>query len=317
MNPIYEQALNGTLCSPATGTPVVLSGSTTPATIQVYNKLACPILGFFLDSSGKRNPLGIIKPGQNASLAGALIGDYYVATVPASGAFICVITIVAGVASYTVDNSVLVAPNDIGPLPEPNSTILVPQNSPRVLVACANLVPPAKPVTNYVTREQYWCLQGDSYSIAPDETRTISFTVNAGKQETSSEQATVDASLGASASASGGMPGWGSASASISASLNASASVFQQVTVTEQTSTYVSDVVTNNTTGTNLVLRWQISDILTVFNVDGAPLSTISSGSVVMAQVTPFSQLKPATPTPQLVPRVPAPSLGESMPNVG
>lgn len=306
MDSIYAKALNGTLASPASGTAV--------AGVQIYNHLACPILGFFLDSSGKRQPLGKIMAGENAPLNNAQVGDYYVATVPASGAFVCVITIASGVTSYTIDNSALVAPNDIGPLPEPNSTVYIPQDTPRVLVACANLAPPAKPTTNYITREQYWCLQGDSYSIAPNETRTISYTITAGKQQTSSEEATVNASLGASASASGGMPGWGSASASISASLNASASVFQQVTVTEQTSTYVSDVISNTSKGTNLVLRWQIQDIITVFDVNGVPLSTIASGSVVIVQLTPFSELKTAPPAAQLVPRVPAPALGPSRP---
>jgi hypothetical protein len=308
VNQTYSNALNGTLASPASGPAV--SG------VEIYNKLACPIQGFFLDSSGMRNPLGTILAGQNASLANAQAGDYYVVTLPASGAFISVITIVTGTTAYTVDGNVLVEPNDIGPLPQPTSTVLVPQNTPRVMVACAPLAPPAKPSTNYITREQYWTLQGDSYSISPGETRTVSYTVTAGKQQTSSDEVTVGASLGASASTSGGVPGWGSASASISASLNATASVFQQVTVTEQTSTYISDVV-HNTTDTNLVLRWQISDIVTVFNSAGAPQSNITSGSVVIAQSTPLSTLQATIARAPLVVRNPAPALGPSTPSRG
>jgi hypothetical protein len=319
MNPIYQKALDGTLKSDAIG--AALSG------VQVYNKLCCPVLCYFVDAIGLRSRIGLIYPGENAALTGAKVGDYYVATVPASGAFICVFMMKSGVTSYYIDNAMLVDPNDIGALPAPNSTVLVPPNSPRVLVACAYVAqplpqPPGKTPApakqlNYITREQYWALQGDSYSVAPGETRTVSYTVTAGKQETSSDEKTVATSLGASAGASGGITGWGSVSTTISASLNASASVFQQVTVTEQTSTYVSDSVSNKTTDTNLVLRWQIADIVTVFNPSSVAQSTISSASVVIAQATPLSKLKPATARPELVPREPAPALGPSTPAPG
>ena len=131
------------------------------------------------------------------------VGDFFLFSLPTSGAFISVIELTSAT-GYHLDNTMLIDPNDIGPIPQPNQTVMVPPNSPRVLVACGTL-PPTGPgetissTSNYVTREQYWALQGDSYSIVPGETRTISFTVTSGKQETSSEQATVAASVGTSA----------------------------------------------------------------------------------------------------------------------
>jgi hypothetical protein len=305
MNPSYAAALNGTLTSPTGGNPV--SGC------QIYNNLPCTIQAYFIDSSGFHQYLGTINSNSNAPLSNACIGDYYLFILPVSGSFICVVQIVTGVTSYYVTNTQLTDPNDIGPIPQPNKTVLIPPNSPLVLVACGT-VPPTPPsktppaASNYVTREQYWSLQGDSYSIVPGETRTISFTVTSGKQQTSSEQATVAASLGMSA---GG--GWGPVSASISASLNMSASVFQQVTISEQASTYVSDVVTNNSESPILALRWQMVDVLTIFATGGMPLSAVSSGSVVIVQPYDLSKMGDKAVRPPLIQRSPTPALGSSV----
>ena len=305
MNPIYQAALNGTLRSPTSGSTV--SG------VQVYNQLPCAVQVYFVTSSGYRTYVGKINPNSNAPLSGTIAGDYYIALLPQSGAFISAFEITAGVTAYYVANTSLIDPNDIGTLPQPTRTIVVPPNSPSVLVAIGT-VPPTTPgqtvpsTASVVTREQYWSLQGDSSSIVPGETRTTSFTVTSGKQETSSDQATVSSSLGLSA---GG--GWGPVSASVSASLNVSASLFQQVTVTEQTSTYVSDVVTNNSQNPILALRWQMADVVTVYNSSGAPVSAVNSGSVVIVQAYDLSQLSDVAARPALEHRIPAPSLGQAV----
>lgn len=305
MNPIYQAALNGTLMSPTSGSSV--SG------VQVYNQLPCAIQVYFVNSSGYREYVGKINPFSNAPLSGTIVGDYYIFLLPQSGAFISAIEIASGVTSYYVSNASLVDPNDIGAIPQPTRTILVPPNSPSVLVSVGT-VPPTPPTqapsasASVVTREQYWALQGDSYSIVPGESRTTSFTVTSGKQETSSDQATVSSSLGLSA---GG--GWGPVSASVSASLNVSASLFQQVTVNEQTSTYVSDVVTNNSQNPILALRWQMADVVTIYNSSGSPLSAINSGSVVIVQAYDLSQLGDAITRPALMRRMPAPALGPAV----
>ncbi|MBS0535882.1 MAG: hypothetical protein JSR72_17660 [Proteobacteria bacterium] len=305
MNPIYQAALNGTLMSPTSGAAV--SG------VQVYNQLPCAIQVYFVTSSGYRSYVGKINAQSNAPLSGAIVGDYYIFLLPQSGAFISAIEIASGVTSYYVANTSLIDPNDIGAIPQPTQTILVPPNSPSVLVSIGT-IPPTPPnqaapaSASVVTREQYWALQGDSYSIVPGESRTTSFTVTSGKQETSSDQATVSSSLGLSA---GG--GWGPVSASVSASLNVSASLFQQVTVTEQTSTYVSDVVSNTSQNAVLALRWQMADVVTVYNSSGSPLSAINSGSVVIVQAYDLSKLGDTLARPALVHRLPSPALGASM----
>ncbi|MBC7577410.1 MAG: hypothetical protein H7312_08635 [Tardiphaga sp.] len=303
MNANYVAALNGTLVSPTGGAAL--------SSVEFYNDLPFTVQLFFIDGSGYHQYLGTIFANSNAPVSNVNVGDFFLFSLPTSGAFISVIELTSAT-GYHLDNTLLIDPNDIGPIPQPNQTVMVPPNSPRVLVACGTL-PPTGPgetissTSNYVTREQYWALQGDSYSIVPGETRTISFTVTSGKQETSSEQATVAASVGTSA---GG--GWGPVSASVSASLNMSASVFQQVTITEQTSTYVSDVVTNNSKVPILVLRWQMVDVLTIFTLTGTPMGTVSSGSVVIVQSYDLSGLASQVARPLSVRRSPPPKLGKS-----
>ena len=91
-------------------------------------------------------------------------------------------------------------------------------------------------------------------------------------QKTTSEQTTVAASLGISASA-----GWGPISASVSTSLSQTSSTFQQVTLTEERTSFVSDTLENKTDKPRMLLIWQLTDIVTVFEGNGVPLSSIVS----------------------------------------
>lgn len=216
--------------------------------------------------------LGHIEPNANAPVEGT-DGDYLVMTSSLSGSFISAYALTSSETQYTVDNSVLTEPNDIGSIPQPTTNVLVPVNSPLVMVAISTITPSDSSSSNFITREQYWNLQGDSYSLSMGESRTVSYTIVSGRQTTSSSQETVGASIGVDAHA-----GWGPISAGISASLNAESTTFQQVSVNEQTTSYMSDTVTNSGDDDLVVLRWQMTDVITVFSPSYQPLASIVSG---------------------------------------
>ena len=263
MNELYAKALTGQLCAAETDTTV---------SIQVYNKLPVEIAVYNTTSAGTRVLLGHIEPNSNAPVNGT-DGDYLVMTSSLSGSFISAYALTTTETQYTVDNSVLAEPNDIGSIPQPTTSVLVPVNSPLVMVAISTITPDGGSSTNYITREQYWNLQGDSYSLSMGESRTVSYTIVSGRQTTSSTQDTVGASIGVDAHA-----GWGPISAGISASLNAESTTFQQVSVNEQTTSYMSDTVTNSGDDDLVVLRWQMTDVITVFSPSYQPLASIVSG---------------------------------------
>jgi Insecticidal Crystal Toxin, P42 len=155
---------------------------------------------------------------------------------------------------------ILRQPNKIGRPPEPTADMLIPGDSPRVMVGCG------KTQTNpahYMTREQYWKLQPESYCLAPHESKTVSQTVTSGMQDTTSQQETLAASLGVSASA-----GWGPISASVSASLSATSSSFQQITVSTETTAFEQVVLENESEKTQLYLRWQLIDTVNIFGAE-------------------------------------------------
>ncbi|CAM5531034.1 hypothetical protein BOQ63_004485 (plasmid) [Streptomyces viridifaciens] len=164
--------------------------------------------------------------------------------------------------------------------------MLIPQDGPSVLVA-TGLVQhgttsrtPVNTGTNEqvglgvaVTREQFWHSTGESYSLAPGETRTVNYSVTQGMQESSSESETTNASVGVSASA-----GWGPFSASVSASLSESSTTTQQLTVSTQTTTFVSTTYLNLSKHPELNLFWQLTDVATVYDENGLPLASVISG---------------------------------------
>jgi hypothetical protein len=263
MNELYAKALTGRLCAAETDTTV---------SIQVYNNLPVRIAVYNTTSAGTRVLLGHIEPNANAPVEGT-DGDYLVMTSSLSGSFISAYALTSSETQYTVDNSVLTEPNDIGSIPQPTTNVLVPVNSPLVMVAISTITPSDSSSSNFITREQYWNLQGDSYSLSMGESRTVSYTIVSGRQTTSSSQETVGASIGVDAHA-----GWGPISAGISASLNAESTTFQQVSVNEQTTSYMSDTVTNSGDDDLVVLRWQMTDVITVFSPSYQPLASIVSG---------------------------------------
>lgn len=298
MNKLYDEAIAGRLVSLA---------ADTSASVQVYNQLPVEVFVYSLSSAGTRKYIGSIEPGANAPISGAVNSSFVFASA-LSGSFISAYTI-SSATSYTLDSSVLSEPNHVGLIPEATKELPVPVNSPLVMVACAKVTVESQ--ENFITREQYWNLQGDSYSLTVGESRTMSFTIVSGRQETSSNENTVGASIGVNAQA-----GWGPMSAGISASLNASSTSFQQVSINEQRTTYISDTVTNNAEDDIVVLRWQMMDIISVYAPDYTPLSSVVSGlNPIIAKHYKLNALPEAFKRPALVVPAIAPALGPAAGN--
>ncbi|GAB2712137.1 hypothetical protein [Kitasatospora kifunensis] len=291
MNTTYQAALDGTLVSPP---------KEARASVLVINDLSIPLDIFYVDQSG--DLCGPDDRGNwTAGLPGLLMGpdgdnvvitgdcwaeSYWLAKSHYSGAFAAVLQNPRGKSTLTFSGADLLDPNNIGPIPEPTANMLIPQDGPSVLVATGLVQHGATtrtPVSTLaddqvglgvaVVREQFWHSTGESYSLAPGEARTVSYTVTQGKQDTSSESDTTNASVGVSASA-----GWGPFSASVSASLSESSTTTQQLTVSTQTTSFVSSTYQNRSKYPELNLFWQLTDVATVYDEDGRPLSSVISG---------------------------------------
>ncbi|MFD0258147.1 hypothetical protein ACFVH7_07710 [Kitasatospora indigofera] len=296
MNGTYQAALNSTLVSVTTG-----QGS---AVLLLLNSTDFPLAGYLVSDTGvwlgasedatfgPGYPALTVAPGsQWGSTDPVDPGWYFVFLNSYSGAFAAVkqvgSTIQQGAYVMTVNAADLLNPNDIGGVPKPNQSVLIPSDGPHIVVGCGAL-----PNKNLLAREQYWQRMPDSYSIARGEKRHESYAVTTGIEATSSDQETLAGSLSASAHA-----GWGPISASVSASLNASSTSFQSITTsTEQTSS-VSETY-DNTTGTHpeTYFYWQLTNVITVFDSDGNALSSLiygAEGPAVISGPHHFDALPP------------------------
>ena len=291
MNATYQAALDGTLASPP---------KESTAHVLIINDTSIPLDVFYVDQSGDLCGLDgdggwsaglpcltMAPDGDNVVITSDCWADsYWLAKSHYSGAFAAVLQNPRGKSTLTFSGFDLLDPHDIGPIPEPSPDILIPQDGPSVLVA-TGLVQHGTTVRTpvdttpldqvglgvAVTREQFWHCMGESYSLAPGETRTVSYSVTQGMQESSSESETTNASVGVSASA-----GWGPFSASVSASLSESSTSTQQLTVSTQTTSYVSSTYQNLGENAELNLLWQLTDVVTVYDADGRPLASVISG---------------------------------------
>lgn len=297
MYELYQKALNGTLASPS---PQVESP------IQVTNKLPISVNIVWLNYQGQQVFYVTLAPGKTQTI-NTYVGQYWMATVAATGSLAAVfeVTTKSKNQKYPVGIDQLTPPNSLGKYPEPNTETYIPADSPRVLVGCGTLSN-GTAAGNAVIREQFWERLSDSYCLAAGEERVFSTTTTAGKQQTSSTQKDVTASLGLSTSA-----GWGPVSASISSSLSASSSSFQQVTVSEETTSYISDKLTNTNNYAVMYLRWQLTDVITVFNSSGVALSSLIMAENPVLIAGPYDQgnlPEPAVFAPKLA--QPKPTLG-------
>lgn len=288
MNPLYVQALNGTLQSPADNnvSVAIAIGSklfipTTVHTVDTFGALT-PVSGTVLPGSA----VPTFQPGDNPSSPLTLSteiwsGQYLILTNQLSGAFVAVLTVPsAGQAVPPLDWTLLAEPNDIGPIPQPNAATLIPPDSPRVLVGCG-----LAPTGNYIVREQYWRRADDSYVLAPNETRTIGFTTTSGMQQISSSEETLQKSVSASVSG-----GWGPVSATVSASLSSNAVNYQQLTITSESTRFETVKLKNTTTEPQMYLKWQLMDVITVYSsANSAALSCVIIGQSPVIVAGPYS----------------------------
>ncbi|MGZ9934145.1 hypothetical protein ACXNSR_30190 [Streptomyces sp. NC-S4] len=271
MNATYQLALSGTLMS-------VDKGSRTNMTVT--NATPVHLLVYWVGLDGLlygRNPRTrrftaghrgqVLNPGATATWTNIDRSYYFVAKAGYSGAFAAVWQAAEDNAAVTLTGRDLLDPDDIGETPVPTSAVIVPPNGPRILVGTGVL-----PNGNSVTREQFWQRLPESYSLAAGEEKTVSHTQTQGMQQSSSDTKTVTASVSTSASA-----GWGPFSASVNASLSNSSTRTQQVTVSTQTTSFTSNQYTNDTSHARMCLFWQLTDVLTVFDGTGTPLSSVVS----------------------------------------
>ncbi|WP_024761533.1 hypothetical protein [Streptomyces exfoliatus] len=290
MNHMYQQAVDGTLCSTD-------SAPTGPLT---FTNETCVTLDLYLLSTGGEHFSARFPPDQYTAedTVSVAVGQSYTVGSPGSewywlfanhdtGAFAAVCQTPAS-GSVTVTSYDLLDANDIGRPPHPTGSLLIPPDSPRIMVGCGTLGN-----GNIVVREQYWQHLPDSYSIGPLESKTVSSTVTCGMQQTTSDLIAVEASVSGSASG-----GWGPVSASVSASLSAAATSFQQFTTTSQTTSYVSDHYVNASDKySRMYLYWQLTDSVTVYGADGAVLSSIVTGTQPVVIGGPY----PKPPTGSLL----------------
>src|ERR1041384_7006375 len=169
MDSTYQQALSGTLSNAGAGSLV--------GDVTIDNDTEIPISLSYPEEPGQYVTFATIPVGGTATAYHCSANTYIIVRSALTGAFMAVITITTGVTDYPVTCAMLCSPNDIGSFPVPTDSVPIPPDSPSVLVACGVLSN-----GNTVTREQYWARQSDSYSLAPGETRTASYTEVTGMQ---------------------------------------------------------------------------------------------------------------------------------------
>ncbi|HET9650035.1 MAG TPA: hypothetical protein VFP34_17645 [Microlunatus sp.] len=277
-------ALNGALASP---TATVVSGSATTS-LTVKNGLPVDVTLLLLDPDGDRvgwstaaqiaagrPPITngadgmTVKASTSAPVTSWYAGGYLVALASATGSFVCLLGPLptAGMTSLSITSDLLLQPNGIGPMPTPSDGVVVPPDSPRVLVGCG--VRAGIPVV----REQFWHRTSDSTPLAANEVMTYSTTVTNGVQDTTSSEDQLSTSIGLS-----GSGGWGPISATLSSTLSMSSSTFQQVVTTSESTTYNMSTINNNPGESSFLLYWQLTDIVSVLDGSGHPTASVVTG---------------------------------------
>ncbi|PTQ74273.1 hypothetical protein [Pseudomonas sp. GV071] len=308
MRPVPQDAtdlLQGTLESPSNGPG--------QSSMRITNALPFGVYVYELTSTGDfaglpnngtaatpGSPGALLTPGNSLNFGQYNQGAYFLVTAAYSGGFVCVFQANESGSNLEINTELLLEPNAIGPIPQPNATQVIPPDSQCVVVGCG-VAGPNNAVA--VVREQYWRRLPDSYTIAPGQSKTISFTTVEGMQSTSSSQVTIAAQIGTSASA-----GWGPVSASVSASLSASSTTFQQLTLSSETTSYVSETLTGMTANssdgsgptTQMYLYWQLMDIINIVDPSSnLVLGSIVSGAKPVVISGPFDpNALPPLPTP-------------------
>lgn len=261
MQALLEQYLSGTLKS---------KGNFMMGQVTISNNLGVPLVAGILALDGSVYPAMELPPGKIGSKTAPV--NWYWLIWARDGSLASVYAGVAsGNLSLTISPADLSEPGDIGPVPVPTTDVVIPNDSPSILVGYGQAKDKSGKST-YLTRSQFWKRSGDSITLAPGETVETSYTSTTGIQETSSTTETVAASLNASASA-----GWGPVSVSISAGLNTSSTSFQQYVSTQTDTRFESRTYAPDPNSTRMIFRWQLYDVVSV---------TAAIDNKVLAQVT-------------------------------
>lgn len=266
---VYTQAaLNGSLVSPSWGGDGGIR-------LSLNNKLPVPLYIYGVTPTGAQvvnldlatNTVPLLFPAATETPFIMYNDVFYIVRSAFSGAFVTLLYNEKNftTSTVTIDATLLQVPNQIGSFPSATVYAPIPTDSPRVLVGVGTT--PTTPA-GVIVREQFWQRSGDSYTLAPGTKRTVSTTLVSGMQSTSSQQDSVSKSIGLSSSF-----GWGPVSASLSANLSSSSTSFQQVSVSSESTQYESLELHNKSKHTQLFLRWQLTDVITVYqNLSAAAL---------------------------------------------
>ena len=178
-----------------------------------------------------------------------------------------------------------IKPNVLFNPPAPTGEILIPPDSPRILVGAGYAPQGSSGGWNILIHEQYWKRSDHSCSVPPNSEKTIIFTHKTGRVESSSSLKTTSETLGTSLSA-----GWGPVSASISGSISHTTSSTHSVTLSDSNSVSVQDTFKNESSeDEELYLYWQVIDSYTFLTQSSGTYA--AKASLEMIQSPPIARL--------------------------
>lgn len=199
--------------------------------------------------------------------------SYWLLTNDLTGGFVKLIQARKDNPEIPVLPDTFLAPNKIGGPPKPRLYSPVPPNSWAVTVGLGVIG------GNLLIREQMWELLDNSYTLAPGESREITYVQKSGVRSSSSDEETTSKSIGSSASV-----GWGPISASISASLSHSSTHSQSLSFKEQQEVYVTRTISNSATSPVAVYIWQLVDIYSIFSSPAPGVGAVQLASITVDQ---------------------------------
>lgn len=243
------------------------------------------------NNNNKREPSLALPPACTVvirSQGGTLIYvfDLVVAN-GAQGAFV----VTGNQFELTVDQTLISKPNAIGapPVLGTDQSMAVPPDTTPILVGNAYIG------DVYLEHSQYWNLSANSYSLPPGDERRVVFEQVSGTLETDEVAYNFALAVGVNVSGSGSLS-YSQLSATLSASLSfdaeSSSAAKRTVSVTQQSTVTVEDLLKNTTEDVKMVLIWELTDIFITYT-DSKPTAALSS-----RQAPPVIQVHPSTTAP-------------------
>ncbi|TGK08775.1 hypothetical protein EHO60_14455 [Leptospira fletcheri] len=169
-------------------------------------------------------------------------------------------------------------PNQIGDVPKSSSTIIIPPNSPRVLVGYS------ENAGNTILRIQYWERSPESISLAPKHKHVIYSSQQAGTTWSSSSEETLAEAASLSVGA-----GIGAFSVSASGSVSNSSTTGFSATEESDSETQIETRVENTTQHDIIAFEWRLVDETLVIHKDKYLASYAVAQSPSVIEVLEFS----------------------------